>query len=178
MNVGRLLVLSIAIVLCCSVAQAYTLTFDDIPSGNGLDYYKGVHGVTFASGFSVVDRAGSAHSGTKVLTWACRESVGFIFADGFSGASGYYPLHYTARSVGAYFSTDTGVVIRMCGYRNSTDRATVASVIIGRPNEAWSNQYAEISSEAGEIGFVEFEVLEAPSGQYTFCADDVTVTTP
>jgi len=176
MNVARLLVISIAMVLCCSIVQAYTLTFDDIPSGNNLEYYKGAHGLTFTSGFSVVDRAGSAHSGTKVLTWACRGSVGFIFADAFSGASGYYPMHYTAHSVGAYFSTDTGVVIRMCGYRNNTDRAAVASVIIGRPNESWSNQYAEINSEAGEIGYVEFEVLDAPSDQYNFCADDVTVT--
>ncbi|MGB9620414.1 MAG: PEP-CTERM sorting domain-containing protein [Armatimonadota bacterium] len=167
----RIVFCMLVLALCCSAAQAYTLRFDDIPSGSGLDYYNGLYGVTFSSGFSVVDGADS-----KVLTWNLYGPVGFIFADGFySGISGYYPLHYTARSVGACFSTDMGVVMHMSGYRNYEDHTAVASVIIGRPDESWNGRYKEITSEAGDIGYVVLEVLQGPPGSYSFSADDVTV---
>jgi hypothetical protein len=170
MNVRVILTCMLIFAVCCSAAQAYTLRFDDIPSGSGLDYYKDLYGVTFTSGFSVVDRAGS-----KVLTFTHPVPEGFTFADGFySGAQGYYPLHYAARSVGACFSTDMGVMIYMAGYNNSMDRMFVAGTLIGRADESWSNQYAGISSEAGDIGFVTLEVVSLPS-QADFFADDLTV---
>jgi len=151
-----------------------TLTFDDVPTGLfGLDYYYDAHGVFFCRPFQAADHSGSSwgppHSGNNVLIWVY---PGGGSPDCIDLVKDHQLL--PAYSVGAYFSTEPGVVLEMIGYYESRYDPPVASVTIGAPGASWNNVYAQISSPAGDIGVIEFRAVTTDALAH-FCADDMDV---
>jgi len=152
-------------------ADAFTLTFDDIPDGAGWSYYHQQYGVFFGY-FFVADHSesswGRPHSGTKVLR--CSTDSQYLATIKFDHPTSG---HFSVRSLGAYFSTEPGVVIRLI----SRDQVgnVVASTQIGSPTAAWDNVYAEISLTQGLRG-VSFEGVSSPDALLHFAADDMTIT--
>lgn len=173
MKVWMLLVCVLCIAGCGSASYGYTLTFDDIPSGQDLGYYTTTYGVMFSKGFDVSDHSGATwglpHSGSKVLTWTFDSKYTARIEFGESE-------RYSIRSLGAFFSTDAGIVVKMTAYHTSTD-TPLASVTIGDTESSWDNRYVEISSEAGNIDFVEIEGVYSADSRLGFCADDMSITT-
>lgn len=167
-----LIVITLWLAVLAPSASAVTMTFDDIPQGWGLNYYGVAYGVGF-SGLNIMDHTdsvwGSPHSGSNVIV--CQEGwpsyYGMMFKDDPVGAIYAY-------SVGAYFSTQPGVVLEMIGYHNALYDPPVASVLIGAPGQSWNNTYVEIGSAEG-IGIVQLRPVTTDALSQ-FCADDVTVT--
>lgn len=158
------------LMICVSQVQAVTLSFDDIPEGSDLNYYGMRYGIGFSRAFDVADHTGSAwgppHSGSNVLI--CPQTTGYhdlMFKDG-SGP-------FYANSIGAHFSTESGVVIEMIGYHHSLYQAPVASILIGAAGESWDNEYVQISSTKG-IGIVVFRPVTTDALLH-FCADDMNM---
>jgi hypothetical protein len=165
------LLISIALAAAChpSAVWAYTLTFDDIPVGHDLGYYKQQYGFD-APGWEVIDSVASGwgmpHSGTQAVIWnddpVWATAFGFFFVDGVS--------EYAAQSVGAYFTTAPGVVLQMRGY---TARGAITATI-GDANGTWVNRYVQMSSPTG-ILYVHIAGLSSPDARYHFSMDDLTV---
>lgn len=167
--------ITLAVFCCSSTLWAYTLTFEDVPIGSDLSYYQEQYLIGFVPGWNVIDHNGSdwgtPHSGSNVLMWGGNP----IFGAGFDfGLDGIPSMHYSAQSVGAYFSTEPGVVIRLVGYRGYGG-TEVASVTIGSDTASWNDQYAEISSEAGEIDFVHIVGVHSADERYHFSMDNLTI---
>lgn len=152
--------------------SAYTITFDDIPAGNNLSYYRTQYGFGMFPGWAVIDSLsyawGAPQSGAKVALG--HNSAQYVPGFGFSFAD--KTSEYTAQSVGAYFSTNPGVSLEMRGYTANG----VVTATIGDPVGSWHNQYVEINSAvAGSIQFIYFFSVSSPDGQYDFTMDDLTV---
>ena len=172
----KLLQLSVTIAmmasLCCT-AQAYVLTFDDVPIGGDPDivlYYFTTYGIDLEfPNLEVVDHTGSQwgppHSGNNVLVTA----EGFHndrFTTMFKGQA-----VWSVFSFGAFFSTEQDVVLQMVG---SSNGQPVTSAYIGAVGESWNNKYVEIGSPAGDISEVDFYPVSADAFHH-FCLDDLTV---
>lgn len=157
---------------CCPILWAYTVTFDDIPAGGDLTYYQYQYGLSFYGGWEVVDHSssdwGQPNSGSNVLM--SNGNLNWIPSLYF-GVDGSY--HYNVQSVGAYFSTEPGTMLRMVGYR--FDGTEIASVDIGSVDTSWNNHYAEISPETGGIARVYIRWGNSQNDVYHFCLDDLTV---
>jgi len=183
----KLLVCVVATSLSCPMAYGLTLTFDEVPSGTGLlgsSFYVTTYRVWFASPFQAVDHTdstwGPQHSGTNVLAWDARDTSsldlgGLIDFGYFTGAEADPD---DIRSVGAYFSTQPGVMIAITAYHYTTDGppVSVANVVIGGPAECWKNQFVEISSPNGPFSMLEFRGVKSPNDLLGFCLDDMTIT--
>lgn len=174
----KLLHLAVTIVitvsLCCT-AQAYVLTFDDVPTGSSPDigvYYSITYGIDLQfPNLEVVNHTGSQwgppHSGNNVLVTAASFHNG-SFTTMFKGQA-----VWSVYSFGAFFSTEQDAVLQMVGYAGGLDHP-VASAYIGGTGQSWHNEYVEISSPAGDIGMVEFYPISADAFHH-FCLDDLTV---
>ena len=174
----------LAIVGFCSVAHSHTLTFDDVPSGTFLHdtFYMDTYRVAFDSLFQAADHSASSwglpHSGSNVLVWA---GSGSALELGGRILFGYYTAEYAepddVQSVDAYFSTDTGVMVRITAYRGIAPGTSVVvgSVVIGSPGESWDNRPVEISFPEGPFDRLDFEGVNYPEELLSLCADDMTV---
>ncbi len=171
----RSLLLCISLVLtafsCSSTLSAYTVTFDDVPTGKDLSYYLQQHGLDMVPGWEVIDSVssgwGTPHSGTQAVVWNGNPIFAAGFGFGIDGVS-----EYRVRSVGAYFSAEPGVLLEMRGYTASG----VVTARIGESDVSWSNRYVQIdSSVAGDILFVHIAGLNSPDDRYHFAMDDLTV---
>ena len=178
----ELTVYTLAIALCCCVARGSTLTFDEVPSGTSLllsSYYMHHFRVDFTCPFEAADHTASTwgppRSGTNVLAW---ESSGSYLSLGGRINFGYLTSTTVdwdeVRSVGAYFSTDLGAMVRVTA---RTYGAEVASVVIGAPGESWDNRYVEIAAPPGS-SFCQLFIYGVNSEQelMSFCMDDMMVT--
>lgn len=178
MKLTSLTVAVVILIVLVSNAYAVTMTFDDIPEGDGLGYYDHAYGISWDSGFYVADHTGStwgpANSGSKVLAWNYPgpgyESRGMMFKK-ILGMESYEILN--ACSVGGYFNTESGVVLQLVGYHDTWDDP-VASAYIGASGESWQNVYVQIDSPAGQITMVEFRPVTDDALAH-FCADDINV---
>lgn len=174
----RLLACAAILTLVSSAANAFTLTFDDIPSASDLNHYSDVYGVVFWPGFYLADRSestwGLPHSGTNVLMWDGNPvfAAGLSFGNAPPDGSGSIP-HYSVTLVGGYFSTELDIQLQMIGYGLGGN--PVASALIGAPGESWDNVSVEIASAAGEIHFVHFGWVNSPDDRLGFCVDDMTI---
>ncbi|MEN6520651.1 MAG: PEP-CTERM sorting domain-containing protein [Armatimonadota bacterium] len=174
-----MLLILVVVILCCSSALwAYTLTFDEYSAGTELQYssYEADYGATFLEGFKVADHTdfswGKPYSGSNVLVWDSSYNFArFLF--------GHYTLStakpYSVCSVGAYFSTQPGTMVKITAYRMNVSEP-VTSVVIGTPGASWSNQYMEITSSNGVFEMLEFEGVNSSNELRGFCADNMTVT--
>ena len=155
-----------------SQARAVTLTFDDIPQGQGLRYYGETYGIVFSPEFSTMDHTGSTwgppHSGSNVLSSNTNPPMGYSFM-GFKKIVG----SLYAYSIEGYFSTEPGVVLQMISYHSGTFEEPVVSTIIGAQGESWNNEYVQIGYTAG-ISFVEFRPVTTNALTH-FCIDDLNV---
>lgn len=170
------MVCTIVVAWCCGRAFALTLTFEDIPPGQGLDYYKQQFRVTFSDGFAVQDHTGFSwgppRSGANVLVFAGEAQYGGRVLFGEYSWAGDDPDDI--RSVGAYFSTQTGVMVSITAYYGNPG-LPVGSVVIGAPGESWNNRYVEIRSPYSPFYGLQFEGVNSPEELWAFCADDMTV---
>ena len=175
----KLLVYIFILTLCCSIINAYTLTFDDILSGNELrnSIYQENYGAVFADGFKVEDHMlstwGHPHSDMNVMVWNGEYVIPprLIFGD----YSPSYAKPYSILSMSAYFSTDMNATIKITAYRG--DGIFVTSMLIGGSGELWNNRYVNISAPAGGIiDYFEFDGIKSPENLCYFCADDMTIT--
>jgi len=162
--------------LACAQVEAYTMTFDDAPPG-GPDvlYYYWYHYGAHFGGFYPADHSNSSwgppRSGTTVLASVWDYAPSGIMLKFHYGLSQTY---YSIFSLGAYFSTQEGAVVRMEARRSGVSQP-VASVLIGAPGQSRSNVYAEVSSPTAQIDFLLFYPVSTPDALTRFCADDMTV---
>lgn len=137
MRTLTLAVIPFLFVLLCSNTDAYTLTFDDVPSGQNLNYYTNQYGIGFFD-LNISDHSistwGPPHSGSKVLAG---QGGGWNELQ-LKGPA--HPDHATLLS--AYFGTAQGTVVRMGFYDWGT---LLTSVDIGEAGSAWSNRYVTVS---------------------------------
>lgn len=184
MVVSKLIACGLILAVCISGAQAYVLSFDDIPAGSNLQYYSDQYGAAFSEGFQAADHTGSAwglpHSGTKVLVWTGDSShpAQFTFGSGNLGGAGSI-APYSISSLSGYFSTDAGMVIRALGFRNGLPFPVLDKQIgILAPDQSWDNVYIELrADDGGVLDYVKFEGLNSADARLGFCADDITITT-
>lgn len=176
----RIVGIGVLLITLSSTAFAYSLSFDDIASGNNLQYYSEQYGAYFSQGFVVTDHSssswGTPYSGTNVLTWNgdSTHSAKLAFCDKgiLSAESGE---SYRIHSLSGYFSTDDGIVIRMVAYGGSNGNTQVATVEIGSTEESWNNHFVEISSENSDIEYIVFEGQFSTDTRLGFCVDDVNI---
>jgi len=162
-----------ALLLWASQAQGVTMTFDDIPAGQGLRYYWETWGVVFSNDFALLDHSSSTwglpYSGTNVAAPGASPGMGYSFL-GLKNDDG--PLY--ASSVGGYFSTAPGAVVRMTAYHiGLVNGDAVASALIGSQGGSWNNKYVRLDYAAG-IREMEFEAVTADALVH-FCVDDLTI---
>ena len=180
---ARLIVCIAALTLCCSAAYCVTLYFDEVPSGTALwgSAYALSHRVSFSEDFQATDHTqsvwGPPHSGRNVLT-----SVGNPYTNPWIHFGYYTPVEADPdpiQSVGAYFGTQTGAMVRITAY-HWTPPATsvaVASVVIGTSGESWDKSYVEINASPGlSFEMLEFAGVNSADDLLGFCADDMTIT--
>lgn len=164
---------------CCSTLWAYTLTFDDIPTGQNLSYYYDCYGIVLDGG-SVTDSTAlswaSPHSGTYVLAWDGNPYYDVYIA--FGSDPNDYPgskfLPYNVSAVGAYFCTEPGAVLKMEGFRHNGTVA--ATALIDNTDGNLTDRYVEINSALSDIAYVHIYGTSSPS-RPSFCLDDLTITT-
>jgi len=138
-----------------SHAHAVVLSFDDIEPSCGLGYfYQERYGVVFMSNFGVADHSasswGAPRSGTNVLV-VCTQ---FSFSSfGFKRA--FPQSQPPASSVGGFFSTEPGTVLRLLAYSSSRDEDPVASGTIGGPDVSWENVYVQMVATTDTVRFVD-----------------------
>lgn len=152
-------------------AQAVTLTFDYVPEGykSFLDYYQEVYDISFDASFKAVDHTestwGKPYSGKNVLMWngALSYLYGIFFVEFETGHSVY------ANSVGGYFSTEKGTVLKIEGY----GKGSMVSATIGASGKSWNNQYVQLDSADG-INLIMFRETTTDALEH-FCMDDLTV---
>jgi hypothetical protein len=170
------------IMLCCSAAYSVTLTFDDIPSGTVLgDSYAYNNRVCFMEYFQATDHTsctwGAPHSGNNVLSLSGNILVNPLIS--FGRYTGTYAQPDSIQSVGAYFSTQLGVMVKITAYYDDYFSHTIVpitNVVIGDANDSWNNRYVEISSPGVVFNHLEFEGVNSTSDLLGFCADDMTIT--
>jgi hypothetical protein len=166
-----LIAITLALSGCSSGLWAYTLTFDDIPTGQDVSYYQQQYGLAMVPGWEVIDSVASGwetpRSGTQAVVWSGQS----IYATGFDFGFEDGVSEYTVRSVGAYFTTQPGVVLAMRGYTSSG----LVTANIGSSTGSWTNHYVQISSAAADIRYVHIVGLSSPDARYHFSMDDLTV---
>ena len=175
----RFAVCILGVMLSCSAAYAITLTFDDVPSGTALNYtYSWSYRASFSGDFRATDHTGSAwgppHSGSNVLTSVGSPSSWIAFGTG----APTYPD--PVQSVGAYFSTNVGAMVRITAYHQTLSgepAVYVTSAVIGTPGDSWNNRYVEISTTPA-LPFDTFRLdgVNSPNDLLGFSADDMTIT--
>jgi hypothetical protein len=167
---------------CASAAGGRTLTFDDVASGSRLrsPLYRETYRVTFDDRFRATDHTespwGPPHSGANVMTLPVDVPAGpGIMLLGYFLPS-YLEYDY-ATSIGGYFSTQTGVQVRITAYYVDSvhPRVEAASAVIGAPGESWNNRYVEISSPGHSFSELQFEGVKSSSDLQGFCMDDMTI---
>jgi len=181
----RTFLCALSLALCCSLAGAYTLTFDDLTSWTALKYspYYGVYGTWFSTGFYAVyvsppsSSWARSHSGGNVVIWYGQPDAVARLDFGYNSPP-HVPLYppqypYSVSSLSGYFCTDTGALVRLTAYRS--DYTVVDSVVIGTPGERWNNRYVEIAPQAGAIDYFVFDGVNSPDDLLSFCADDMTI---
>ena len=125
------------------LAGAFTLTFDDIPPGQGLYYYWEHYGVGM-SPWRVVDHSqsswGPPHSGNMVLA-GIYDPTGNEAMIKFSHLvlPGDEQVYFSIYSLGAYFSTEFNAMVRMVGYHGNIYNP-IATAYIGARHQSWTNQ--------------------------------------
>ncbi|MCE5322824.1 PEP-CTERM sorting domain-containing protein [bacterium] len=179
MKTLRIILAVVMIMTLCYVAQAYTLTFDDVPRGVEPEvYYSDTYGIgiefpNVLISYHVGSDWGPPHSENNVLVASNSfqgSKITFMFKRPDSGHTSYQP--YSVYSVGAYFCTQQDVVLQMVGYDGDLEHP-VASAYIGATGESWKNRYVEISS-SGDIGmFVLYSI--STDAFHKFCMDDLNV---
>ena len=176
----RLILCIAASILSSSAACGVTLTFDEVPSGTMLQgsAYTYSHRVFFSKEFWATDHTGSdwgpPHSGSNVLTLVGPFYVNPVILFGYFTSATVDPD--PVQTVGAYFSTQMGVMVRITASRMEP-RVAVTTVVIGAPGESWNNRYVEIStSPDSPYSMFEFEGINSPDDLLGFCADDMTIT--
>ncbi|MCE5322823.1 PEP-CTERM sorting domain-containing protein [bacterium] len=179
MKTLRIILAAVMIMTLCHMAQAYTLTFDDVPTGvSPGTYYLATYGISLEfPNVQIECHSGSdwgpPHSENNVLV-ASNSFQGSKFTFIFKWADiGHMndPMYYV-NSVGAYFCTQQDVVLQMVGYDSDLEHP-VASAYIGATGESWKNRYVEISS-SGNINAVVFYSISTDAF-HKFCMDDLTV---
>ena len=174
----KLAVCIAAIILCYTAAYGVTLTFYEFPSGTVL-FDSSYPRVSFSQEFRATNHAGFSwglpHSGSNVLTLVLNpngNTSSIVFGYVKSWGLDLDPI----QTVGAYFSTDIGVMVRVTAYHwTSTSPEEITSVVIGDSGQPWDNQYVEIDSPNGLINYLKFEGVNSPDDLLGFCADDMTV---
>ena len=177
----RLAGYTLVLALSCSATYGAPITFDDLPSGTALEFsaYSYNHRVSFSEGFRATDHMGSPwgppYSGTNVMTYeGLTDFAGIAF--------GYYPTWGAdadpVQSVGAYFGTQTGVVVRITAYRRvGYQYVPASSITVGASGQSWSNRYMEISTTPDlPFEWISFEGVNSPNDLLGFCLDDMTIT--
>jgi hypothetical protein len=166
-----------------SAANAYTLTFDEFPSGTELydSFYYDVYGAAFGSGFKAVDHTASTWGVPNSMKNVLRWDGDYLFTPGlwFGRFTPSSVELYDISSVGAYFSTQPDAMVKITAYYNDSNEHTstlVTSIVIGAEGESWTNRYVEINSPNDPFNRLEFEYINSISDLRGFCADDMTVT--
>ena len=172
------------VLLLCSITYAGTLTFDGIASGTKLQgsSYAYDNRVFFSGDFRATDHSewewGLPHSGSNVLTSLGKPSPNTNPFIGF----GYFTTHDydpdPVRSVSAFFSTQTGAMVRVTAYRPGvSDYVPVVSTVVGAAGESWDNRLVELSTTPDlPFELIEFEGVNSPDDLLGFCLDDMTIT--
>lgn len=162
------------------VAWCDTLTFDDVPAGTRLwdsIYAYGYH-VSFSPNFVATDHStsvwGPPHSGSNVVASAEVPPLNPFVHFGYFTPSGGEDDHI--RLVGAYFSTDVNVMIKITALHKGFQQYTpLGSVVIGATGESWNNRYVEIGNYSSSIERLVFEAVNSPNDFLGFCIDDMTI---
>ena len=169
------LLISIVVMLTCcySTLWAFTLTFDDIPAGQGLSYYTALYNIDWLPSCIVVDESKiswiSAPSQNNVLAWKPVGNPTFVPAWYFGSDVG---PKYTVSSVGAYFSTDMDQVFTLEGFRKD---GSSFSANIGAVGSSWRNQYVEIDDPEGAIYKAGIFPVGSDDTLSRFCMDNLTI---
>ena len=166
--------ISILLFLCCS-AQAYVLTFDDVPTGSSMDtgeYYAVTYGINLEfPNVDVVDHTGSQwgppHSGSNVLVVTPDANLPTLTTM-FKGNA-----VWSVYSFGAFFSTEQDAVLQIVGYDGGLDRP-VSTAYIGATGQSWNNQFVQVSSPTDNISMVVIYPVSTDA-LHQFCLDDLTV---
>lgn len=173
-----LCVIALFLILLCfaSASCAYVVTFDDVSPGQNLSSYYTAYGLDMAHGWEVVDTGtagwGVAQSGNQALIWNGIPSFAAWFGFGDDG-----PNQQGVRSVGAYFTTRPGVILKMLGHTTFGDVTTS----IGSA-EGWTNHYVQLNAKNWGHGIwsnildVVISPTNSPDAVYAFSMDDLTVT--
>ena len=178
MTLGKLVMATI-LVVAVSPANAVVLTFDDVPPRHGSlgYYYQQAYGIAFSGDLYVTDHSASSwgppHSGNNVLV---SNADWFLSQVGFKW--GVYPVLYEplACSVGAYFSTEPGVVLEMTAYYSapSEELVAVGSATIGALGESWQNVLVQILGSPKPIRYLNITPVTQDALLH-FCVDDLNV---
>ena len=179
-NLVTLLLCVLVTALGCGGANAYTMTFDDLPTASLVPYGQ-LHGAWFAEAFRSANHWptnvtwGHSHSGANVVVWA--GDPGDVARLDFALNPPYYPepyrYPYSVSSLSAWFGTNTSAMVTLTAYRN--DGTVVDSVVIGATGEKWENRYVEIAPQAGAMDYFVFQGVNSPDDLLNFCADDMTI---
>ncbi|MEN6358310.1 MAG: PEP-CTERM sorting domain-containing protein [Armatimonadota bacterium] len=167
------------LIICCSEAYAYVMTFDDIATGSDLDYYAEQYNAYFTEGFQVTDHSactwGSPNSGNNVLTWVGTSSQDAWLTFGNMSYGGPITVgQHSIRSLCAFFSTD-GVQVLAKAYRMDTV-TPVCIRQIGATDVSWDNEYVDlVADDGGVIDYIKFEGAYTPAARMGFCVDDINV---
>ncbi len=165
-SVMPLAALILIVFACSSSSWGYVATFDDVPVGQDLSYYLQLYGLSMAYGWHVVDSAasgwGTPHSGTQSVVWNGNSSGG-AFGFGVDGVS-----EHSVRSVGAYFTTQPGVLLQL----SDLDGRFAASI---GSTEGWTNRYVQIGSYPFDIRSAFIVGISSPDAIYHFSMDDLTI---
>jgi hypothetical protein len=166
----RLFACILVLAFICSGAYAYTLTFDDIPAGQGLFYYFDQYHIMF-DGLDLSNHAsspwGPPHTGPNVLLSASASWSKFTL-------KGPYPTELFASSLGAYFSTPEDALFSMEFYQYPSGGTPITSVQIGAPGVSWSDHYVTVTPDT-PCSMVVFRTLRLDE-PFEFCLDDLTIT--
>lgn len=172
------------VVYGCPTVAAYTLTFDDVPSGTMLSnssmYYLD-YGANFADSFQTADHTnsewGKSLSSPNVVIW-----TGDPYSDFASLKFGHYTWSSiepcNVSSLDAYFSTDIDAVVKLTAYNwvAPSTLTEVANALIGESGQSWDNQYVEIKSAGNTFNMLTFQAVAGSNGLQGFCVDNMTVT--
>jgi hypothetical protein len=180
----RLSVCIMISMLLCAAAKAIVVDFDAVPSGTvlqGSDYAYS-NRLSFSAEFRATDHTdwdwGRPHSGSNVLTSVeqlCPPIYPFVHL-------GYFTTHDydpdPVQSVSAFFSTQTGAMVRVTAYRPGvSDFVPVVSTVIGAEGESWDNTRVELSTTPDlPFELIRFEGVNSPDDLTGFCLDDMTIT--
>ena len=170
--------------LLCAAANARVVNFDGIASGTKLQGsgYAYDNRLSFSGDFRATDHTdwdwGRPHSGSNVLTSLGKPSPNTNPFMHF----GYFTTHDydpdPVQSVSAFFSTQTGAMVRVTAYRPGvSDFVPVVSTVIGADGESWDNRLVELSTTPDlPFELIEFEGVNSPDDLLGFCLDDMTIT--